>query len=366
MRTREVYIEDSKSLPGTSGVETINLNVIDPISVLLIGFNAMNAAAATVELPPSSKINSIEIVDGSEVIYSLNGHQAIANAAFDMGKFPSVSYSECSSNPQSVIIPIFFGRYLGDPELALDPRKFRNLQLKFDWNIGTDYVSASGRLTVVPRLLPATVTPMGFLMTKEIKSWTTAENGDEPTGLPTDHNIRRIMVRSYESGISVAEALTKIKLSIDKDKEIIFNMSAEELAELCFETYGAFELCKQDFVGDGDTRNKWVDSCHLATDSRYGSLVCGGRGVIATVNSWYRNIYKVELEDAAGAHATDEIVYALCRGELPESTYCYNFGRKDVIADWLDVAGIGSLELIATQGNANGKASVFVQQLKKY
>lgn len=365
MRTREVYIEDSKTLAGTSGSATIDLSLVEGVSCLMVGLLGTNKAAGLDDAPIQTKITKIELIDGSDVLYSQSGNQACANACFDTGKYPQCMYSEYVSQPQSVLIPILFGRYIGDPDYFLDPKKFRNLQIRFQWNIGTDLVSGTGRLTIIARVLPGAVTSKGFFMTKEAYGWNTAVGGKEPINLPLDFPYRRLMIRAYVIESGCGELITKMKLSADKDREVIFNLSSEELAAICHDTYGEFELVKQDYMSDGDTRQLWIDSMLGGYACNFGQISVGYRGIIGTINNYGHGKYTVELMTHGGASASNVIVYPRCHGCLPENTFGYSFGHPDVEADWLDVTKFESLMLHTLEAKAIAAGSVSIQQLRR-
>ncbi|GAI94084.1 unnamed protein product, partial [marine sediment metagenome] len=244
MRTREVYIEDAKSLPLASGVEVIDLSLAEAISGLQVGLLAFTGPTTPIDDEPiQEKLSRIDVIDGSDVLYSLTGNQACANASFDSGEYPQCMYSEWPNQPCSVLIPIMFGRWFGDEEYFLDPAKFRNLQVRITWNIGANYLSSSGRLTIIARVMPGITGGKGFFMTKEVYSFNSVGGtAVHHIPLPTDHPYRRLMVRGMQDEKGVGEALTKFKLSADKDKDVIFELSSEELAAICHDTYGEFNL----------------------------------------------------------------------------------------------------------------------------
>ncbi|KKK87598.1 hypothetical protein LCGC14_2751610, partial [marine sediment metagenome] len=91
----------------------------------------------------------IELIDGSDVLHSLDGGQNQALCIFDR-KCPTMNHGQyINANSQRSLYGIDFGRFLFDKELALDPSRFRNLQLKvsYDSDISDDGVT-SGSLEV--------------------------------------------------------------------------------------------------------------------------------------------------------------------------------------------------------------------------
>ena len=91
MNYRYATILAEKSL-STKGTETIPINIQDPISRLEIGWhptlndNAMLAALAV-------GISKIELVDGSDVLHSLNGRANQALCIYDR-RVPTMNHGE--------------------------------------------------------------------------------------------------------------------------------------------------------------------------------------------------------------------------------------------------------------------------------
>jgi len=366
VKYRDTYLEDEKTI-SDAGTETIDLDLADPITELYIEMEATNGATSNIANPIARNISKIEIVDGSEVLFSLSGQQAIASAAFDLGYFPNRDISGVGGETQRDSFPIRFGRYLGDRELAFDPKRFTNPQLKITWDLATvnalgatGYTSGSGKLTVVARVMEGlSPAPGRFLMTKEHYSWTTAASGDERIDLPTDYPYRRLMVRSYEAGIALSAALTKLKLSVDQDKYVPFSLNAEELTRFMQEAYGRFEIALREYAADGGTVELWLD------ESLRGLIAAAAADVISAVTGWSAaRASTVEMVDSGGIAVANANNNFWASGLCPESTYAIPFGKQDDIADWFQAQEYGSIRLFATQGNAGGAASVFIQQLR--
>jgi len=53
-------------------------------------------------------------------------------------------------------------------------------------------------------------------------------------------------------------------------------------------------------------------------------------------------------------------------GMCPHGTVCIPFGKQDIIEDWFDVKGIGSLKLDVKNGVADATNRLFIQQLRDY
>lgn len=368
VKYRDAYIEDAKVL-ADSGTETIDIEVTDPITELLVEIYATNHSGAPNKLSPISRcVSKIELVDGSDVLYSLSGQQALAMAFYDQGRLPHREVNEWVANRQVDIFPIIFGRYLGDPQLGFDPTRFKNPQLKVTWNLAAvnavgsgGFATGTGRLTIIAKIMEEIAAkPAGFLMNKELKSWTTADSGDETTDLPTDYPYRKLCVRSYEANVELTSAITKLKLSCDQDKFIPFNLWTSDLARMMEAWFGkAFQSYQ--FTQDDDAAFElWMDM-----DIHCWGLI-EGTGVILNIRDPWSGRVTLDMVNHAGAAQT------ACSGHLDavaacmESAFAYPFGDQEKPEEWFNAPAYKSVRLIATQGNAGGAASIFLQQHRKY
>jgi len=107
------------------------MNVRDPISRLSVVVELTNNGWDPTD-HPAKVLKGIELVDGSNVIASLDGGQAIAVDHYDNGLAPHIELNYEDNAVIRVCANINFGRFLYDEELALDPTKFTNLQLKVE------------------------------------------------------------------------------------------------------------------------------------------------------------------------------------------------------------------------------------------
>ena len=179
---------------GEDKTRVIDIDIKDAISQMQVVYECTNGGQAYGDGHPVRCITKIEIIDGSEVLFSLSGAEAqAADYYHNKRETPSIVLYTSGMNSEQ-IMNINFGRFLYDTELALDPGKFTNLQLKItiDVNAGGS-LSAGGFLTVLAHIFDEkTPAPSGFLMHKEIKSYTLAASTHEYTDLPTDYLYRKL------------------------------------------------------------------------------------------------------------------------------------------------------------------------------
>jgi hypothetical protein len=363
MNHREVEIYAPKDL-GAAGTEVIDIKVKDPLSVIEVIFQTTVNTAAAMTAPHVDCLTKIELVDGSDVLFSLSGQEAQALAFYSSGRMPLNDISVKASEYMRSVIPIYFGRKLFDRELALDPSKFSNLQLKITWDedAANSGVTAN-QLTVrgwafdrVP------VKPLGFLMAKELKSFTPAANTYEYTDLPTDYPYRLLMLRCASTTIEPNAQMNQIKISEDNDKRIPIDMTGEEVLQKLCVPFGEIEenYNGADAVTASDIYGAPTSKVVVTKDMDVGAIAAGDTYSVVTVSA---NKYSVTA-------ATDFSYHAFrARGYAPHFCLPIPAGDLNDINDWYDVKGIGSLQLI-TQGAAavgtSPSAQVCTQQLRKY
>lgn len=342
--------------------ETIDLDMADPVSQLIIEL-AVTGVGDTATAHAIACLTSIEIVDGSEVLYSLSGYEAEAVDIWHNKGIRSNWNPYLTGNDVQRFIGINFGRKLWDPILAFDPKKFKNPQLKLTLDIDAGgNASTSNKLKVWAAMFDQKeVAPTGFLMHKEIKSYTMAASAHEYTDLPRDYPYRKMFIRNLEAGTEPCQNIGKVKLSEDQDKRVVFDhdmidiyraLHVDELKlveQIMFAaktaTCNVFTTATERCTATFDT---WAAAVGTDTFASYGSA--GGRMVVD-----------------AGA---DENAVAIVSGFVPHGAFEIPFGDQDDPADWYDVTkGIGSLRLDIT--GASGLAGtetcqIFLQQLRPY
>lgn len=368
MRYRHAYIEDDKVL-ADSGTEVIDIRVKDPITELLIRFYAMNCNGGNKGCPVARCVSKIELVDGSDVLFSMSGQQAIALAYYDSGQQPARKYAELWNWSQVDTFPIRFGRFLGDPELAFDPTKFTNPQLKITWDLATvntidsdGFLADSGRLTVIAKIMEEVATPpTGFLMNKEHYSFTTADSGDENIDLPTDYPYRKLLVRSYIAGNEMCAVITDLKLSVDQGKFVPFDLHSMDLVRMMQDWFGRAEGEINAIGVDGETRELWMDmevGC-------WGVMAGTQKEFVMCTDSWASRV-TMNCYDHDGNAVTNGRANLYFNARCLESCFCYPFGRQGVIEEAFQAPGFGSIRLVLTQDVAAAAASVMLQQIRNY
>lgn len=346
--------------------EIIELKVKDPISQLVITDEATNGAAAGQQGHPARCITKIELVDGSDVLFGMDG-RAAQGLDFYHNKKETPSLVIYPNNMNSeMIYNMNFGRKLWDTMLALDPKRFTNLQLKITLDEDGGGKNVDGHfLTVLAHCFDEKViSPMGFFTAKELKSYTMSASGHEYTDLPTDEIIRKILIRSHAYGSGPDYQFESVKLQSAGGKKVYFDSTIGDLLRAIVAQYPKYRewvIC--DPPTAGASMYTYITPCYwpiaiaqewLVPPSSNNNMGCfsgdGGRLQIATASGWTSN------------------ASILVEGQCPHSVIDIPMGEQDDPEDWLQPAEMEALEL-DIKGNASltaGTCEIYVQQLRKY
>lgn len=354
IHARKAYTSDT--------TEVIDIDVQDPISQLIIELSANISNDTAITAHAIACLTKIELVDGSDVLYSLSGYQAEAADWYTNHVFRSPWNIYMGWGETQRFVGINFGRKLWDPMLAFDPKKFRNPQLKLTLDINAGgAVPTQDRLGVWAAMFDEkTISPVGFLMQKEIKSYTMGSASHEYTDMPTDHPYRKLFIRAQSVGTEPGALIDKIKLYEDEGKRVIFEHIPEEvLRSIAFlspqieEYIHARVATSATQIYCTPTTRVYPVATELETTSASGGVAIqmGDGGRFAAITATLQKYFAFHV-----------------KGYLPHAVYEIPFGDQEDMNDWYDVTKVGSLKLdvlslAAGSGVAN---SIFLQQLRKY
>lgn len=344
---------------GASGTKIIDVDIVDPISRLTI-LHYPTGGSNTIIAHPIKNIEQIELVDGSDVLFSLTGYQAHALGIMQ-AEIPTSVYMDCRTSAQPLLkVTIDFGRGLWDNELALDPKQFTNLQLKLKWNEANYDASCSEHAFAIyaHAFDEKSVSPIGFLMSKEVKSYEPVSGGYEYTDLPTDYLLRALVIQGFKKGAGVRGLVETIKLSEDNDKRIpidgdIFYLRAilDALSQEVVDTIK---------VTAAATPTEMYVTAHNVLA---GVATNDTADLVARLYPYSGGYVIVESETAAHR------ISAIVRGKNPHGCIRIPFGDPKDMGDWYDVTRLGNLKLRIKGGtnSASGdEVNVVTQQLRRY
>lgn len=361
MKLRRDYLHKLTTL-GDTGVESIGINYTKPITSIDLIFSATVAAGGSHDNPLSGMITSIDIVDGSHVIYSLPLKEAIALSWAINKRAPQVKETETGAGTGTLACTINFGRYKGDLEYFLDPTKYSNLQLKITTALNTTYFDTA-TLTVyaITNIMDdMSGSPKGVLMSKSHFDDTSAASGVSRVNLPVDYPFLLMMLVARKTLITPQAVASNLKITQGNGDFTPFDLrvadliaeNEQDLPEFSAEvaSYGAADgiVLTPIWQIDGVALAEMVATYYLADMARTAEKL------LAVTN----------LEGGtptATAHSTTKPTFNV-RGYAPYGCVPITFGdiRK---GDVLPVAGVRDMRAEITNATASGQLRLIGCQL---
>jgi len=231
--------------------------------------------------------------------------------------------------------------------------------LKFTWDeTAWDASCSSHGFSVYAHVFDERrISPMGFLMTKEVKAYTPTSDAYEYTNLPTDHKHRALFIQGFCSGGGLRAIVKEVRLDEDNDKRVLNDGDGDLLRNFLDEFWG-------DAVDTVIGTIAATSTIMYCTPHNHCTVVGMNDQVDKDVSG--RDLsggkFWVEAEAAGLGNIT-------VRGKNPHGVMGIPFGRQDEIDDWFDVSQVGKLRL-RIQGGPNSSASytnrIFCEQLRTY
>jgi len=340
----------------------VDVDVKDPISQIAVVYDTLNGAVSDADGYPAACVTKIELIDGSDVLYSLSGVEAQAIDFYHNQREPVNHVRYLDTNYSHSVMNLNFGRYLYDPELALDPTRFSNLKLRISITRGAGGCgSVAGLLAVFAQLFDQkTISPIGFLMHKEIKSYTLQNSTHEYTDLPLDYPYRKLLIRAQRVGVEPHFQIDHIKLSQDVDKVVPFNLTMNDIIRTIVSQTRPY---REGIIGAGRTAARYF-FCVPTYMVTFGGSTWRAASATGDVSFYDGDGGRFqEIQASASTNWSANIA-----GWLPHAVLDIPFGLQNEIADWFDVSGIGNLKLDITGGGSVGTAyaQIMLQQLRRY
>ena len=195
-------------------------------------------------------ISKVEVMaDGSTIIKSYDGRQALASAYHDDLVLATSMWRTFSNVNHRQVIPLHFGRKLMDEEYALDLARFNQVTLKVTNDAtSTQFVTDVDIDVVAYFLREGNTLPKGYFREEEWRVWAPAAAAIEYNDLPTLLPIRRILLRA-RPGVNtgpVRNVSTMLALMSDIDFTIrtgqtrVYKGSLEQLGRLSILELGRY------------------------------------------------------------------------------------------------------------------------------
>jgi len=341
---------------GTKVIDFKGKEIISRIRIQLQLTNNGNTPTAH----PAAAISKIELVDGSNVLWSLSGRQCQALNFYGQEK-QSVDLINYVDNEMSVpMMNINFGRWLWDEELAFDPTRFNNPQLKITYTLASGGSAPdAGTLEVVADIFDEIKpSPIGWLMAKEYFSYTLVASAKKYIDMPTDYPLRMLMIASLAAGKQPWEQYNEIKISEENDKRIPLDDKTSDLIKYILDEFGTYEEMIH-------TTIPILDVTHYTAPTYEVNPVfnpCKGEALYPIVGLSYGGTFAIKGSIAGQ-------VKGIVKGYMPHGVMAIPFGDLWDANKWYDVTKLGSWELIITAGSGcttSSTCQIVTEQLRRY
>jgi len=355
--TRKATILASESAT-VAATKTIDITLADIISRIQVKFNAINTDVVPTAVH-ATQISKVELVDGSDVLFSLSGKEIEAKMFYDYHCGPSYEREFRNGVDNYLLLDILFGRKLWDKELAFDPKKFKNPQLKITHNkaLGGSTPNAATLEVFADVFDEKPVSPIGWIMSKEVYSFTSAASAAyEYIDLPLDHMIKRIMLQTYKADAWWENLVSNVKISEDNDKKVPLDHAGGDLVSMVKAIYGHYQELLVNF-NRGGVQTEYITPTESA-NFQISALLSAAADWIATVaerTGGYQDV---------NSNAT-RLFRALVSGYIPHGCLPLDFGDPMDLNDWYDVTKKGSVRLIPYCAGSVA-FNVVLEQLRRY
>lgn len=349
---------------GASGTKSIDINISKAISKISINWKFTTATALANTAHPVDCLTKIELMDGSDALFSLTGQEAQAlnfyNGKSCLGNVINVD----AATTQRAVVDIDFGRYLWDKELAFDPSQFANPQLKvtFDEDAANGSAVANGLEVLGYVFDGAQPTPQGFLSAKEHYAYTPAASAHEYIVLPTDRIIRNMLFRCKTTDVDPVSQISKIKLSENNDDTIPFDVSALNLLRIDELLRGKVqEYVTNDLVVTA--------SDFYVTPAQDVQVTPVNTGDVTTASAEFPSITIANTHVSLGATITSVRNKTIIEGLAPHSCLNMPCGVPSDIETWYSPIDLGSLRadiLTTSDDQTGGAVAVVLESLRSY
>lgn len=355
-RVQEFLAAKSITTAGTEPIDIKTSDIISRISVIVRLTNASWTATGH----PAKTVTNIELVDGSHVLFGMRGQYTQAVAFYSSKKQP-FNYCNYTDNGQaSATMPIYFGRKLWDRELALDPKRYNNLQLLVTHNyaLGGAAPDAATLEVWADIFNEDQPSPMGFLRAESLWTTTQAASTTDFVDLPTDYPIRLLLPASSSDSEEPDICIDAVKVTENADKIVLVESGVLELLQT-YETEWPHLIEYLDGRASSTqvyfyvTPAKDVLFSPVASqdaDSYWNAPWTGGqkRGIVTSA--------------AAPTFA------CAVNGRCPHGVFPVPVSDPDVIDSFWNVAQTGSRRIKMTTGTADTSAlyELLIQQMQPY
>lgn len=363
MRYRSTVLLARWTLGAGAQTKPIPITLSQPISRLAVNIELVNSSYVWVD-HPAKVLKGMEVVDGSEVLFSMDGGAAHGLEFYSTKRQPYLLNNGYNLDTSRACYTADFGRFLFDPIYGLDPTRHTNLELKLELDRSLGACSpGSAYVTVVAEVFDEFIPSLiGFLQSKEVKEYFPTDDLTEYTELPRDFPYRFLMIKACAEEEGAIVQCEDFKLTEDHDKHVLIDERTEQYLErvasdwpVWTENFGVRGLADpgQPFYPSPTHGQKAVGIQEADSDTYYSIPWQGGQ----KQNCW---------------HNTGDDVAGWASGYCPNGCIPIKFGNMNDPDDFFRVDHLKSLNLkIHTRAadacdQTDTRTKIIVQQVRPY
>jgi len=218
---------DREVQSGDAATRRVELGRDVALSAILLRIECTNGATSGTELLIDA-IDRIEIVDGSQVLFSLEGTELYKWNWVWLRKRPPQVRTMAAAGVQELALLIPFGRSIGDKRLYLPTGRFQRPELTIEFSptiSATAFATATFTITAVEYSWPLGEVPgatLGYLRTRQIRAFTSAASGDEDIELDRTNPYMGALVYAREAAIADGVDITIVEVRENDGRVIPF------------------------------------------------------------------------------------------------------------------------------------------------
>ena len=350
---------------GAAGTRVEDLNIRGQISRLSLQWEFTVVTVSVMTGNILSCLSKIEVVDGSEVLFSASGEALAGINFYETGKPAFAKGGLTVGNVMRAHASINFGRWLWDGEFGLRTDMYRNPQIRitFDEDAanGSVVVNSLGIVAYVDDN-PPNGGANGFLLTKEAAQHAMAASTHDYTDLPIDYPHRAVFVRPYSADHDPRTLVDNLKLDGNNSGVVPIDIATDILIDAVMSDYGPIT---ESWIADGALTAKTV----YANTSQNNIALLGHDDTAVTAageiqaSSWTGEI----LSLTTGVAITTDWLCLI--GYIPHYVVPVFFGEKMDPDSWLDPSGLNDLRadtLMSSDADSGDTLTVLTQQWKRY
>lgn len=257
MYFQERYLKENAQFGSLAGLETIELpnkGLLSGLAIKVNGLNAVDTGAPDCWI--HDRLKKIElIVNGSQVVKSIDGRQLIADMLYKKTPIWTHDVKNMSGGSTQEWFYINLGRYFHDLDYMLDLGQVNDPELRITtdfaltghngWTNGKA-MTAKPYYDIVPHILrEPEVTPRGYIKTSEIYRFTSGNSKKENMRIPRGPMYSNLYLQSFYASHGLTVDLDYVELNLNSDDVIPIRLNKYDLMADNVRKYGLMTVIQQ-------------------------------------------------------------------------------------------------------------------------